>query len=102
MTFDGYSELDPIRKIVSNDLLEDPHILSDAIARAVRELYRNAEGKDLRVLGWRAEFGRAPGSPYGEGFMTVAATDTRRKPLGLNAAGMDAEIMRLLSIRRDA
>ena len=102
MAYDYDSDqLDPVRKIVSGEFMEDPGLLSDAVAQSVRELYYRAEGDGLRVLGCRAEFGRDPGSMYGEGIMTVAAAETRRKPLGFNAAQMDAEILRLLSIRRE-
>lgn len=101
MPFDEHDQLEPVRKTVSAEFVEDPRILSDAVARSVRELYLRAAGEGLRVLGWRAEFGRNPGSMYGEAGLVVSATEIRRERLGLTVAQMDAEIMGLLSRRRD-
>lgn len=111
MAFDDYSNpVKPVRKIVSGDygrdvLLpagdRDPRALSYAAELAIRELYRNADEAGVRMDGWTVTFSLDKDSLYGESLLTATATHAERKRLRLTADQMEAEIMGLLSKRRD-
>lgn len=99
MDYDS-SQIEPVRKMVSFEFVEDPGVLSVAVAQAVRELYHRAGDEDARVLGWTATFEQHRASRFQEGMLTVAATKTGRKRAPRTAAQMEAEIMDLLSMPR--
>ncbi len=107
MDYGSGQQLDPVRKIVSGDYGRDivsgeqnPRALADAAGMALRELYGRAAETGIRIDGWTVSF--EPGwGDYGESQLTATATHTTRKPLRLTVDDMNAEILRLLSTRRE-